>query len=1219
MEGKKKERINGKRNDDEEPDWCEMDSTERGKKRQKSQRTVEDDSQLEETQGREMREMMTEFEKTMNEAAQMAELQGRGAMTSQETVLKVQEMVAGHLERLGPEFQVGQMGELLGDVLDLVETSCSSCRPRSNVGNRSIFPLPAFNSYSEAHPPNPFLQALAKGLNSLCGEPAPVRHAGTSNSVRAMKRLGDFLEGHPLLSEKVPLLDFKSYFNHRGVDYQGEEIKVARAITWEGIEASLPNEVASLDLREFCQDGVLHYVNNFREFMIPMENQGLGSTPKTMVSEDEWPKVARGLVSRGLCQVFLEDELHQVNHCGLKNGMFAVSKQEFKGEVEMLRLIMNLKPVNSLCHSLVGDTPTLPSVTGMTGFYISDSEVLTLSSEDVRCFFYLFRVPEAWMPFLGFGKKVPVDLLPSHADGQDGFLCSRVLPMGFANSVAIAQHIHRNIIKKCLGSLRPLIGGEAEIRRDRVAPHGSDLFRIYLDNFDELRRVDKRTAHLIEGEVSDMVRLVRDGYEQSGLPRHPKKSVQQQLQGEVQGAWIEGKKGWAMAKPSKVVKYVRLALELILKGHASQKELQVVGGGLVYVSMFRRPVLCGLNHIWRSIVSLDCQPKGRRVVLRREVILELARFLCIMPLAVMNFRSPFDESVTASDASTTGGGICVTRGMTPFGEAAARGQVRGDRYEDPERIQVLSVGLFDGISALRVALDALGAPLLGHISVELQAEARRVVESFFPDTQFVHDVSDINDEMVQQWALRFGGAGLIVLGAGPPCQGVSGLNADRRGALRDHRSRLFKEVPRVHELLRKHFPWAQIHRLIENVASMDPHDCQSMNTEFDDTAWLIDAATMSIARRPRLYWVSWELCEAMGLEFNWEREHRLPIKGEVILHAHVEEASFLEPGWKRQDGQMLPTFTTARPSESPMRKPAGLHLCLEHELQRWKLAWHMYPPYQFRDVHCLHHNHETSRVPNVRERELIMGFPLNYTSQCMSKQFHDTFEHECCRLSLLGNSWHVPLISCLLSQLLGRLGLIEPLTIQEVVDLFVPGRHPSLQGLLLRPPLSQGTRTCEESAGLVQKLWGLTSLKGEDLMLQGASEAPLKFHRLRTSIPSKIWRWRTVSGWKWNNKDEHINALELRAVLTTVKWRTEQLKQQDVRCVHLIDSLVALHSLTRGRSSSRKLMRTVMRINSYLLVSGLQPLWGYVNTKDNPADRPSRWGGSRRWVRKKRK
>ena len=127
---------------------------------------------------------------------------------------------------------------------------------------------------------------------------------------------------------------------------------------------------------------------------------------------------------------------------------------------------------------------------------------------------------------------------------------------------------------------------------------------------------------------------------------------------------------------------------------------------------------------------------------------------------------------------------------------------------------------------------------------------------------------------------------------------------------------------------------------------------------------------------------------------------------------------------------------------------------------------------------------------------------------------------------------------------------------------------------------------------------------------------PVRYHRLRMSLPSKLWRWKTVTGWQWSDTTEHINVLELRAVLTAIRWKVEKLKQADLRCLHLVDSLVVLHALSRGRSSSRKMRRTLMRLNSYLLVSGLRPLWGYVDTSQNPADKPSRRGVKKRWLKK---
>ena len=92
-------------------------------------------------------------------------------------------------------------------------------------------------------------------------------------------------------------------------------------------------------------------------------------------------------------------------------------------------------------------------------------------------------------------------------------------------------------------------------------------------------------------------------------------------------------------------------------------------------------------------------------------------------------------------------------------------------------------------------------------------------------------------------------------------------------------------------------------------------------------------------------------------------------------------------------------------------------------------------------------------------------------------------------------------------------------------------------------------------------------------MIQAQTEETLRFHRLRASLPAALWKWKTVMGWR---SPEHINVLELRAVLTTtLRWRILKKRPFKTKFVHMIDSLVCLHALSRGRSSSRKLRRTL--------------------------------------------
>lgn len=639
--------------------------------------------------------------------------------TSQKKMVRARQKVAEFFTNRSREARLQDLGPLLVDLLNIFEFDGS--RPLSTCSKRSLFPLPAPEDPGDLPGRFSFLQAVIESLNSYHGcatadRPNPV-------SSRAVKKMAAVVRDSVCLGQSIGEENFDEFFRNRGLDYEGEEVKLAREITWEGIAASLPEEVGKLDIRYFCEGGVLHYIMNFKDFLLPPRLQQVGKTPRTLVSDEEWPKVADGLVRRGLCEVMEEEQLHHVGSKPLLNGLFAVSKQEMQGDTELLRLIMNLKPLNLNTKALEGDTPTLPTVASLGTLFLGEEDVLCISSEDIRCFFYLFRLPAEWYPFLAFGRPVPLPMGRSSSQGKKCYLVARVLPMGYVNSVAIAQHIHRNVVRQCMGSMKAPLGDQHELRRDRVGTSANPVFRVYLDNFDLLQRHDAKTAEVLAGEPSPIVEELRQAYSAWGLPRHPKKSVQQQMVAEVQGALVDGSRGQVCAKPSKIAKYIALALEVIRKMWVTQRELQVVGGGLVYMAMFRRPLLGSLNVLWRFIVSFEGLSSNARQCVPCEVALELVRFVSLSPLAFINLRAAFSPAATASDASSSGGGACISRGLSPYGLAASSAMVRGDVPEDTGLVQVLTVGLFDGLGALRVAADLLHLPVVGHISVERSEES----------------------------------------------------------------------------------------------------------------------------------------------------------------------------------------------------------------------------------------------------------------------------------------------------------------------------------------------------------------------------------------------------------------------------------------------------------------------------------------------------------------
>ena len=189
-------------------------------------------------------------------------------------------------------------------------------------------------------------------------------------------------------------------------------------------------------------------------------------------------------------------------------------------------------------------------------------------------------------------------------------------------------------------------------------------------------------------------------------------------------------------------------------------------------------------------------------------------------------------------------------------------------------------------------------------------------------------------------------------------------------------------------------------------------------------------------------------------------------------------------------------------------------------------------------------------------------------------------------------------VTWFLEQLFAPWGLCPSYSPQQIMDGLDPSNQIFLQSKLWRQPLrpQRGPGNVDESQ-LVGKLGNLISVKGEDILLTTSSSQLTKFHRLRASVPSRLWRWKLVTGWAWTGQPGHINSLELRAVLTTLKGCICHRRQAGTPLWCCMQA--------RGRFSSRKLRSGLSRVNALLLCSGCQPLWGYVHTDLNPADKPS--------------
>jgi len=596
----------------------------------------------------------------------------------------------------------GLEGKSFGEVAPMMLQVFGQCLQDANLKHSKvktsggIFPLPETlqelkllgSSFADGSPS--LLLCVCRAMNSYYGVAAASKTIPSKARMAAVRSLKAYVDGVLAWEEKFGEWRWEQLMSTRSVDYRGEEVRVAKHFRWENLAPALPDQVGCIPLQDVCELGTLSYVEHFEDYLLPVESQIYTRPPRVMVQEGYWAQVCEGLLAKGLCEIMPLREVYHLRGEPVLNGLFGVSKEEFDGPWEVQRLIMNLVPVNKLCRNLGGDISTLPTWAGMSSYVLEEGKMLLMSSEDIRCFFYLFSVPPQWKRFLGFNKEVPQSLVPAAWKGTRCVLVSKVLPMGFLNSVSLAQHIHRRVARLALRG--PQLNGESlpEIRRDRPLPRCDDMYRVYLDNFDVLEKMDTDLAGLVAGKPSIYSLHLREQYGVLGLPRHPKKTVERMPAAEIQGAWIDGRTGKVTPKPSKVFKYASLALHLLEASQASQKEMQIVCGGFVYCCMFRRALLGMLNVVWAFIFSFEGEPPVIKKALPPVVRLELVRFVCALPLAQMNLRTPFREDVTASDASETGGGFCVSNGVTSLGHHAANCNIRGDIPEPEDHVMVLT-------------------------------------------------------------------------------------------------------------------------------------------------------------------------------------------------------------------------------------------------------------------------------------------------------------------------------------------------------------------------------------------------------------------------------------------------------------------------------------------------------------------------------------------------
>ena len=118
------------------------------------------------------------------------------------------------------------------------------------------------------------------------------------------------------------------------------------------------------------------------------------------------------------------------------------------------------------------------------------------------------------------------------------------------------------------------------------------------------------------------------------------------------------------------------------------------------------------------------------------------------------------------------------------------------------------------------------------------------------------------------------------------------------------------------------------------------------------------------------------------------------------------------------------------------------------------------------------------------------------------------------------------------------------------------------------------------------------------------SEDPFQTAQMITP-PSSSLSWSTIIQHRWR-RPEHINSLEMRAILLALVWLTT-LSVFGHRILLFTDSMVNLGVLLKGRTSAPTLRSVHSSLAALCLAAGLSIIPTHVPSELNPADGPSRF------------
>lgn len=342
-------------------------------------------------------------------------------------------------------------------------------------------------------------------------------------------------------------------------------------------------------------------------------------------------------------------------------GAFTVSKKPkvvdgvtFKRQ----RLVLDCHLTNCLFRP--SPHTDLGSLTALSEVYIPNGKQMYMSGADIKDCFYAVRVPPKLSDYFCLMTDLTsheIFQITGGEFGEEGSLdllspCISVLPMGFSWSFFFVQAIHESSTIRGwnVGRDRIILDG---FPAPSTLPVGGHHEQLVSDQHDLMTMPYCDNVHVIasqEEACNRSCKAVKEDLKQLGFSIHEEEDASTLFN--TLGGTFDGAVGEVRTTSTRMWNLM-LAFEHITRRVVSVDTLQRLLGHAMVICTINRYGMC----IFRALYD-RVQRGGHASHLNRREIQECLNFVGIVPLLVASLRRPWSETVTCTDASPVGYGIC---------------------------------------------------------------------------------------------------------------------------------------------------------------------------------------------------------------------------------------------------------------------------------------------------------------------------------------------------------------------------------------------------------------------------------------------------------------------------------------------------------------------------------------------------------------------------------